>query len=109
MLEELAVKNFIFIENAVLEFGPGFNVITGETGAGKSILLGALGAALGERTRGEWIMPGKSSLQVSATFTLTDNPEAREFLTTNGFSTDDNKVILRREATVDGKSKAYLN
>lgn len=73
MLRELRIRNLAIIDNTAVEFGEGFNVLTGETGAGKSIIIGALCLALGERAGGEFIRSGESEALVEAFFDLPPN------------------------------------
>ena len=73
MIESLRVKNLAIVENVAMEFGPGLNVITGETGAGKSILIGALGLLLGERADKTMVRTGEKQGSVEAVFQLADS------------------------------------
>ena len=77
MLRTLSVRNFAIIERLDLEFGPGFNVLTGETGAGKSILMDALNLLLGSRAGAEMVRGGADKAVVDAMFDLADSPDAR--------------------------------
>ncbi len=78
MLVELAIRNFAIIESVNLAFGPGLNVLTGETGAGKSILIDALGAVLGDRVNADMVRTGAKSASIDATFDLARLPNRDE-------------------------------
>ena len=107
MLTALNISNIVLIEKLNLEFGAGLNVLTGETGAGKSILLDALSLALGARSDVGLVRSGCEMASVTAEFDST--PDAvRNILTENGISVSDN-LILRRTLSTDGKSRAWIN
>lgn len=108
MLTHLSIQNIVLIESATLECGAGLCVLTGETGAGKSILLDALGLALGARSEARLIRAGADKAQVVAEFTLGDAVGLRAQLEELGVEADD-QLIIRRQLTADGKSRAYLN
>ena len=109
MLSTLKIRDLVLIEDVALEFGGGLNVLTGETGAGKSILLDALGLATGGRA-GARSSVRTGALQGSATaiFELPEKHEVRVRLLDNGLSADD-EVILRRTLSADGRTRAFLN
>ena len=121
MLEELNIKDFALIENDYLEFENGFTVLSGETGAGKSILIGALSFLLGGRAEVTQIRTGKNEASVSGTFVLpeglqvrnlTDEDEpvnAAEWLEQHGIQIENNRVLLRRFIRDSGKSGAWIN
>lgn len=111
MLRELHIKNFSIIDNATIEFQGGFNVITGETGAGKSIIIDALCLTLGERATGELVRSGEKEAVVEALFDI--RPEllprsARQFLEGIGIDVSDG-LILKRIISSQGRSRAYIN
>lgn len=109
MLRELSITNFALIDELRVEFGPGFNVLTGETGAGKSIIIDALGLALGTRGEAEQIRTGAEEGRVEAAFDL-DDEEARHLLAEGGIECPaDEFLVVRRHLLREGKSKAYLN
>lgn len=109
MLLELRIDNFALIEHTEVAPGGGFNVLTGETGAGKSILIQALGLLIGERAASEQVGRGKSKAVVEGAFDLADNARARAFLEENGVDTDDNSLIIAREVDGSGRSRVRLN
>ena len=111
MLREIHIKNFSIIDNVHIEFGEGFNVLTGETGAGKSIIIDALSLALGERAVGDFIRSGEKEAVVEAFFDVAPkvlDPATRNFLDDNGINADDG-LILKRIISAKGRSRAYIN
>lgn len=112
MLSGLAVRDIVLIEQLDLEFGDGLTVLTGETGAGKSILLDALGLALGRRVPAGMVRPGAAQAVVSATFDLPAKHPARALLAEQGLAESaagGDQVLLRRTLAADGKSRAFVN
>ncbi len=108
MLRELSIENLAVIERATARFGDKFNVFTGETGAGKSILIGGINAILGQRTTKDIVRTGAPKAVITALFD--DIPEkAAAKLTDMGFSIEDNELIIMREISADGKSTARIN
>lgn len=107
MLTNLHISNIVLIEKLNLEFGAGLNILTGETGAGKSILMDALSLALGARSDIGLIRHGCDMASVTAEF---DNvgDVVKNIMTENGLDSDDN-IVLRRTITTDGKSRAWIN
>lgn len=108
MLQNLHIQNYALIENLDINFDSGFSVITGETGAGKSILLGALALVLGGRADSAVISPGAKRCNVEATFETHSDDIAR-FMDQHDLDYDDGQCILRRELTSAGKSRAFIN
>lgn len=104
MLRELKIKNLAIIDDLTIRFGNGLNVLTGETGAGKSIIVDALGLALGDRAQVEMIKTGKSEASVETFFELSNHP----LLDRMGIESEDG-IILRRNISSTGKSRAYIN
>jgi DNA repair protein RecN (Recombination protein N) len=109
MLRELAVQNLALIEDARVELQPGFCVWTGETGAGKSLLLGALGLLLGERGSADLLRAGAEELRVTGRFELTEPPLRQEIEGILGSALEDDEVILARRLNQTGRSYAYCN
>ena len=107
MLSHLSIHQFALVDELELEFKPGMAVITGETGAGKSILLDALGIALGQRAEADNVRFGADKAEVSASFTPNDN--ARNWLEQRDLPTDDDQIILRRVVSSEGRSRGYIN
>jgi DNA repair protein RecN (Recombination protein N) len=108
MLKHLYVKNFTLIDELDIDFHPGFSVITGETGAGKSIILGAIHLLIGQRADTKQIKEGCSKCIVEALFDLS-NYHFDSFFTDNDIDFDGNECILRREVNANGKSRAFIN
>jgi DNA repair protein RecN (Recombination protein N) len=108
VLLDLRVRNFVLIDQLDLHLEKGFNVLTGETGAGKSIVVGALGLVLGERAAPDVVRPGAEEAEVEALFDVSDSPRTRERLAEGGLDTGD-EVVLRRVVQASGRSRAYLN
>lgn len=108
MLRELSIENLAVIEKATAEFGGNLNIFTGETGAGKSILIGGINAILGQRTTKDIVRTGAPKAVITALFD--DIPETVEQkLTEMGFSAEDGELMLSREISADGKSSARIN
>ncbi len=108
MLRSLDIRDVLIIDRLELAFQPGLNVLTGETGAGKSILLDALGFVLGWRGRAELVRAGAAQGEVTAVFDLPPGHAARAVLTEAGFEAED-ELILRRINAVDGRKTAWVN
>ncbi|KKL05010.1 hypothetical protein LCGC14_2610320, partial [marine sediment metagenome] len=108
MLRGLDIRDLLLIDRLELEFQPGLNVLTGETGAGKSILLDALGFVLGWRGRAELVRAGATQGEVTAWFDLPPGHPAHAVLEAAGMGGSD-ELILRRVNTADGRKTAYVN
>ncbi len=108
MLAGLTVHNIVLIDRLELEFKPGLTVLTGETGAGKSILLDALGLALGARADSTLVRAGATQATVSAEFLLPKGHPAHRLLEAQSIEPDD-ALILRRQLNADGRSRAFVN
>ena len=108
MLLELKIKDFILIDDLTLVFGPGLNVLSGETGAGKSIILDAMSLLLGARSRGELVRTSAERAFIEAVFDPENHPKVSAFLADNGWEEED-YIILTREIQANGKSTARLN
>ena len=109
MLNRLRVSHYALIDEVEIEFGNGLNIITGETGAGKSILMGALGLVLGVRANADVIRTGESRCTVEAIFEFTDGHPSLGFLAEMGIDVDDGELILRREVNAEGRSRCFAN
>ncbi len=108
MLKQLNIKDYALIERLDISFQPGFSVITGETGAGKSIILGAIGLLLGNRAEARMVKEGKDKCSIEAHFDLT-RYELEQFFRENDIDYDADDTILRRELNANGKSRAFIN
>ena len=108
MLTALSIRNVVLIEQLILTFESGLTVLTGETGAGKSILLDALGLALGARSESGLVRAGASLAVVTAEFSLPEDHPAYALLAEQGLPTEGN-LILRRQVGNDGRSRAFVN
>ena len=110
MLHELSIRNFATVESLQIEFNPGMSVITGETGAGKSVILGALSLTLGDRADKGAVRSGSAKADLSAEFNIAAIASAKQWLEDHDLDTDEPDVcILRRVITSDGRSKGYIN
>lgn len=108
MLKQLYIQNYTLIDKLDISFANGFSVITGETGAGKSIMLGAIALLLGQRADSKAIRQGASKCVIEATFGL-DNPAAASLLKDFDEESDAQECIIRRELMASGKSRAFIN
>ena len=108
MLKQLYIKNYALIDHLDIELYPGFSVITGETGAGKSIILGAIGLLLGQRADSKSIKAGAEKCIIEAHFDLSRYP-MQDFFEENEIEQDSEDTIIRRELTATGKSRAFIN
>ena len=112
MLTQLTVQNFAIVQFLELEFHQGMTTITGETGAGKSIAIDALGLCLGERADASMVRMGTEKAEVNARFNLNDTPHASAWLKNNDLEnniSDDSECLLRRTISKEGRSRAYIN
>ncbi len=111
MLTHLSIQNFTLVEKLDLDMKPGMTVITGETGAGKSILLDALGQTLGDRAEADRVRIGETRADITASFDTSRIPTAQEWLIANDLQQIDspNECLLRRLINNEGKSKSYIN
>jgi DNA repair protein RecN (Recombination protein N) len=109
MLTELRIKNFAIIESLSLPLARGFNVLSGETGAGKSIIVGALGLLLGERASADSIRTGAERASVEGVFDITERPEIGQLLDERGIDADEPLVVLKREVASTGRTRAWVN
>ena len=109
MLQTLSIRDFVIVDQLNLDFERGYTVLTGETGAGKSILIDALSLALGARNEGDVVRQGCEKAEMSACFILNDNLDAQAWLRENEMLADDNELVLRRVIYADGRSRAFIN
>ncbi|GMU71762.1 MAG: DNA repair protein RecN [Burkholderiales bacterium] len=109
MLRLLSIRDFVVVRALELELGPGFTVLTGETGAGKSILLDALGLLLGDRFEPRQIREGAERAELAAAFDVDDAPAVRAWLAEEGLAPGDGEVLLRRVLDAQGRSRAWIN
>ena len=109
MLVHLAVNNYAIVDHLELEIGGGMTAITGETGAGKSIMLDALSLTLGDRADSGAVRPGTDKADILATFDISKIPEATAWLAERDLASEDQQVILRRVITAEGRSRGYIN
>ncbi len=109
MLLTLNVKDFVIVDQLQLEFEPGFTVLTGETGAGKSIMLDALGLLLGDRAEAGQIRDGADRAEISASFDIARQPDLQAWLADNALSGDDSELLIRRLVDRNGRSRSFIN
>ncbi|HUR99271.1 MAG TPA: AAA family ATPase [Pyrinomonadaceae bacterium] len=109
MLTLLKIKNIALIESLQVEFGPGLNLLTGETGSGKSIIVDSLGALTGERVSGELIKEGEQSATIEGLFSLATGGELQSIFEESGIEIDDSEVIVRRELSSSGRNRVFVN
>jgi DNA repair protein RecN (Recombination protein N) len=108
MLQHLALRDFVIVDRLELEFSAGFGTLTGETGAGKSILIDALALALGERADAGVVRAGCDKAEIAATFDIAALPQVAAWLQENGLEAD-GELLLRRVIDVGGRSRAWIN
>jgi DNA repair protein RecN (Recombination protein N) len=109
MLTELRIRNFAIIESLTLPLARGFNVLSGETGAGKSIIVGALGLLLGERTSADLIRTGADRATVEGVFDVADRPELAALLDERGIDAEESFIVLKREIIATGRTRNWVN
>jgi len=108
MLVELRIRDYAVVEDLTLELSPGLNVLTGETGAGKSIIVGALSLLLGERASSSVVRTGAERATVEAVFDVGHLPDIARMVEEQGFRLDDGLLILRREVAAEGRNRAWV-
>jgi len=109
MLKHIVIRDYAIVDALDIELEGGMTVITGETGAGKSIMLDALGLCMGDRVDYRTVRPGAQRAVITAVFTLSDIPNASQWLKERELDDDADECILRRTVTADGRSKAFIN
>ena len=109
MLSHLSIRNYLLVESVELDFAPGLTVLTGETGAGKSILVDALALALGDRAEGGVVRKDASRAEITVEFVIDGLPQLVAWLDEAGYATDDESLILRRVIEAGGRSRAFIN
>ncbi|MFL5563889.1 MAG: DNA repair protein RecN [Gemmatimonadaceae bacterium] len=109
MLTELRIRNFAIIEQVTLPLAEGFNVLSGETGAGKSIIVGALGLLLGERASADLIRSGAEKATVEGVFDVTNLKGIVELADERGIEVEDETLVLKREIALNGRGRAWIN
>ena len=112
MLSLLKIKNIALIDALEIEFGPGLNLLTGETGSGKSIIVDSLDALTGERVSNDLIKEGEESARIEGLFTVTGEPAVIKLLDESGIETDNSDkidLIIRRELSLSGKNRVFVN
>jgi len=109
VLQSLSIRDFVIVSRLDLEFEPGFTVLTGETGAGKSILIDALSLALGARGEGGVTRVGCDKAEISATFAIGGNADAKAWLQQSELEDDGGELVVRRVVYADGRSRAFIN
>ncbi|MEJ5363186.1 MAG: DNA repair protein RecN [Spirochaetota bacterium] len=109
MLVELKIKNFILIDELSITFGKGLNILTGETGAGKSILIDALSGVLGEKMSTDMIRSSYDRAVLEGVFDISNLPQVKQILEQSGIDNEDDTLILRREIYSNGKGRCFAN
>ena len=111
MIQAITLENFLFMHRAELEFSAGLNVITGETGAGKSVLLEAVKLLLGKKARAGLVLPGQTQAKVQAEFSIAGQKELADFLEESGFGNEESPEILTITRTFkdEGSGRVLVN
>src|SRR5215213_8834131 len=109
MLSELRIRNFALIDRLTVRLGPGLNVLTGETGAGKSIIVGALSLLLGERASAEVVRTGAERATVEGVFDTEARADVAAWMDEHGMEAEEGVLILKREVAVEGRNRAWIN
>src|SRR5580693_7528239 len=108
MIQKLHIQNYAIIDVLTIDFSGKLNVITGETGAGKSILMGALSLILGDRADTSVLLNREKKCFIEGVFKIENNPAAKAFLELNDLDADE-ELVIRREIAANGKSRAFVN
>jgi DNA repair protein RecN (Recombination protein N) len=109
VLIELRIRNFAIIDSVTLPLERGLNVLSGETGAGKSIIVGALGLLIGERGSVDLVRPGADRASVEGVFDLKGRPALIALADERGIDTDGDTLVLKREIAASGRGRAWVN
>lgn len=109
MLLGLNLRNFTVIDEITVSFGPGLNIITGETGAGKSVIIDAVNVILGDKVSPEYIKTGREEAHLEALFDISDKPAVKERLDSLGFDVSGGELLIKRIIYRKGRSRAFLN
>jgi len=109
MLLELSLANFAVIGRLMVRFGEGLNIITGETGTGKSIIVEAVNVVLGAKASGELVKTGQSEAHVEALFSVRNNPSFQEKLDSLGYGDSEDELIIKRIIPRKGRGRVYIN
>lgn len=109
MLSLLKIRNVALIDSVEVEFGPGLNLLTGETGSGKSIIVDSLGALIGARTTADIIKDDRDAAEIEGIFTIGENPTLRKLLSEAGIDADGDDLIIRREILRSGRNRIFVN
>lgn len=109
MLSHISIKDFTIVDSLELDLSNGFTAVTGETGAGKSIMLDALSLATGNKADGNQVRPGANKAEIYACFDLSQNNHVKQWLTDNDMDGDQDQLILSRIITNEGRSRGYIN
>src|ERR1700677_3133863 len=107
MLAELAVENYAVIERVRVRFHRGLNLLTGETGSGKAIVVDAVGLLFGGRASAEMVRAGADRARISAIFDVSSNPSLAKLLDGAGIEIEENELLVEREILSNGKSRAF--
>lgn len=108
MLERIDIRNLALIEDIHIDFTPGFTVLTGETGAGKSIILGALGLLMGEKADGSMVRTGAQEASIAALVSLDSDHDLHDWLREHGVETEDGAILIRRVVKISGRGSIYV-
>src|SRR5947208_10432315 len=108
MLLELVVENYAVVERLRVHFHAGLNLLTGETGSGKSIVVDALGLLLGARASADMVRTGEARARVAGIFDVRDQPGVRRLLEPSGLEVEDGELLVEREILASGKSRAFV-
>ncbi len=109
MLSVLKIKNIALIDELEIEFGPGLNLLTGETGSGKSIIVDSLGALTGERISSDLIKAGADKAHIEGIFAIDPSPELKSAIDASGIELDGTELLVRRELSRSGKNRVFIN